>query len=91
MIWKPTDFRCLCGVFFNQYRRVHHLYRLGLLAETEWAGYAMEIAGFSKTPGGKLFVEGNPLPKKFADDASRFEGEPRRSDYTLGRGSLDIN
>ena len=76
--------------FFNQYRRVHRLYQLGLLPESEWAGEAMEIASFMDTRGVQLFVEGNQLPEDFLYDVLQGKGELRDIDYTLGRGSLEI-
>ena len=39
---------------FNQYIRVHALYRTGLLEESEWALVAREAATIMSSPGGKL-------------------------------------
>lgn len=83
-------FSLLVRSYFNQYRRVHRLYRVGLLPESEWIGYATEIARFVDTPGVRLYVAGNPLPEQFAQDIKLSAFESSNVDYTLGREPLDI-
>lgn len=83
-------FSLLVRSFFNQYHRVHHLYQLGLLSESEWVGYATEIRRFTELPGVKLYLDGNPLPLDFESDVLKFAGETRDLDYTLGRGALEF-
>ena len=83
-------FSLLVRSFFNQYHRVHHLYLLGLLPESEWVSYATEIKRFMQLPGVRLYLDGNPLPEDFESDVLKHAGETRDLDYTLGRGSLEL-
>ena len=75
---------------FNQYRRVHGLYRSGLLSESDWALYAREAASTMTTPGGELHWEGNEMDPDFLADVEPYIGQESNIDLRLGRDSLPV-
>ncbi len=70
---------------FNQFIRVHALYRTGLLEESEWALYAREAATIMSSPGGKLHWAGNEMDPQLREDIERYSGQKRNIDFGLGR------
>ncbi len=70
---------------FNQFIRVHGLYRTGLLEESEWALYAREAATIMSSPGGKLHWAGNEMSPEFRADIERYLGQGPNIDFGLGR------
>jgi hypothetical protein len=70
---------------FNQYIRVHGLYRAGLLEESDWALYAREAATIMSSPGGKLHWSRNEMNPEFRADIERYLGEGPNIDFGLGR------
>ncbi len=70
---------------FNQFIRVHGLYRTGLLEESEWALYAREAATIMSSPGGELHWAGNEMNPEFRADIERYSGAEQNIDFVLGR------
>ncbi len=70
---------------FNQFIRVHGLYRTGLLEESDWALYAREAATIMSSPGGKLHWAGNEMNPEFRADIDRYSGQGQNIDLLLGR------
>jgi hypothetical protein len=72
---------------FNQFRRVHGLYRAGLLEESNWALYAREAATIMTSPGGKLHWAGNEMDDEFRADIVLYVGQESNVEFMLGRDS----
>ncbi len=68
---------------FNQYMRVHSLYKTGLVTEDTWANIASTASWLMTTRGGQLFFSSNQGPDEFADAIKPYEGIPQ--DFMLGR------
>ena len=68
---------------FNQYMRVHSLYKTGLVTEDSWATVASSASWLMTTPGGQLFFPSNQLPDEFAHELKLYDGIPQ--DFMLGR------
>ena len=68
---------------FNQYRRVHGLYRNGLLDESDWALYAREASTIMSSAGGKLHWAGNEMDAKFQSDLERYAGDESNVHFLL--------
>ena len=47
-------------MFYNQYDKIFHLYRTGVLSKDEWETYAKQAGTFLGSPGGRKFIESNP-------------------------------
>ncbi len=80
---------------FNHYFQVHKLYRAGILTESEWAMFAPEINMAMRQPGIKIYFDGikaikSEIIDEFVKDVMRYESESYESDYTQGRGEIDI-
>jgi len=71
---------------FNQFRRVHSLYKSDLISESQWALYAREAAYFFSTPGGQLYFTGNEIEEGFREDIQRY-GSQKNVDLSLGRNA----
>jgi len=76
---------------FNQYIRVHGLYRAGLIDESDWALYAREAATILSSPGGKLHWSGNEMNSEFRADIERYSGQGANVDFGLGRDLVPPN
>ncbi len=87
---EAIQFSMLVRGVFNQYARVHRLYRSGLLSESDWALYAREAASTMTTPGGKLHWEGNEMDPDFLADVEPYIGQESNVDFRLGRDSLPV-
>ena len=87
---EAMQFSMLIRGVFNQYARVHRLYRSGLLSESDWALYAREAASTMTTPGGKLHWEGNEMGLDFLADVEPYIGQDSNLDFRLGRESLPV-
>ena len=85
---EAIQFSMLIRGLFNQYGRVHRLYRLGILSESDWALYAREAASTMNTPGGKLHWEGNEMAPDFLADVEPYIGQEPNIDFLLGRDGL---
>ncbi len=72
---------------FKQFRRVHGLYRAGLLEESNWALYAREAATIMTSPGGKLHWAGNEMDDEFRADIVLYVGQESNVEFMLGRNS----
>lgn len=70
---------------FNQFTRVHRMYRAGLITEADWELYGREAATLLATPGGLIYFGGNDLPSDFERDVRRYEGMAPNIDLRLGR------
>lgn len=70
---------------FNQFTRVHRLYRAGLIDEADWELYGREAATLMASPGGVIYFAGNDLPADFKRDVFRYEGMSSNIDLRLGR------
>jgi hypothetical protein len=82
---QALQFSMHMRALFNQYTRVHRLYRAGLISEADWALYAREAATLMATPGGVLYFGGNELPADLIEDLEPFKGAPPNIDLRLGR------
>ena len=87
---EAMQFSMLLRGLFNQYGRVHRLYRLGILSESDWALYAREAASTMTTPGGKLHWEGNEMAPDFLADVEPYIGQKSNFDFRLGRDGLQV-
>ena len=77
----------LRGVF-NQFFRIHSLYRTGTITQQEWSNYAKEATFIMSTEGGKIYFKDNWAPTSFLNDLKRFSGELPNINFRLGRDSL---
>ncbi len=68
---------------FNQYMRVHSLYKTGMVTEETWASVASTASWLMTTAGGQLFFPSNQLPDDFSVAIKPYEGIPQ--DFMLGR------
>ncbi len=68
---EAIRFSMLMRALFNQFIRVHGLYRTGLLEESDWALYAREAATIMSSPGGKLHWAGNEMNPDVRADIER--------------------
>ena len=82
---EAIRFSMLMRALFNQFIRVHGLYRTGLLEESDWALYAREAATIMSSPGGKLHWAGNEMNSDVRADIERYSGQEQNVDYVLGR------
>jgi hypothetical protein len=82
---EAIQFSMHMRALFNQFHRVHRLYRTGLITEADWERYARQAAGMMATPGGLLYFAGNESPPDFEQDVRRYEGEAPNFDLHLGR------
>ena len=76
---------------FNQFQRVHRLYRNDFLSEEDWALFAREAAWLMSTEGGRLHFEGNELPSDFKEDIAPYFGQEPNIDLRLGRKSWPLD
>jgi hypothetical protein len=70
---------------FNQFKRIHGLYRAGLLPESEWALYAREAASIMTMPGGEQHWAHNEIDPIFKADILKYAGQAHNLDFILGR------
>jgi hypothetical protein len=82
---EAIRFSMLMRALFNQFIRVHGLYRTGLLEESDWALYAREAATIMSSPGGKLHWAGNEMNPDVRADIERYSGQEQNVDFVLGR------
>ncbi len=82
---EAIRFSMLMRALFNQFIRVHGLYRAGLLEESDWALYAREAATIMSSPGGKLHWAGNEMNSDVRADIERYSGQEQNVDFVLGR------
>ena len=82
---EAIRFSMLMRALFNQFIRVHGLYRTGLLEESDWALYAREAATIMSSPGGKLHWAGNEMNPNVRADIERYSGQEQNVDFVLGR------
>ena len=82
---EAIRFSMLMRALFNQFIRVHGLYRTGLLEESDWALYAREAATLMSSPGGKLHWAGNEMNPDVRADIERYSGQEQNVDFVLGR------
>ena len=82
---EAIRFSMLMRALFNQFRRVHGLYRAGLLEESEWALYAREAVTIMSSPGGKLHWAGKEMNNEFRADIEPYVGQESNIEFTLGR------
>ena len=82
---EAIRFSMLMRALFNQFIRVHGLYKTGLLEESDWALYAREAATMMSSPGGKLHWAGNEMNPEFRADVERYSGQEQNIDLLLGR------
>ena len=68
---------------FNQFRRVHGLYRNGLLDESDWALYAREASTIMSSAGGKLYFAGNEMDADFRSDLERYADDQSNVNFML--------
>jgi hypothetical protein len=82
---EALQFSMHMRALFNQYTRVHRLYRAGLIREEDWELYGREAATLMATPGGLVYFAGNDLPADFERDVLKYEGMAPVVDLRLGR------
>ncbi len=82
---EAIRFSMLMRALFNQFIRVHGLYRTGLLEESDWALYAREAATIMSSPGGKLHWAGNEMNSEVRADIEKYSGQEQIVDFVLGR------
>ena len=85
---ETIQFSMNMRALFNQYRRVHGLYRAGLIEESNWALYAREAATIMTSPGGKLHWAGNEVDDEFRADIVLYVGQESNIELMLGRVSV---
>jgi hypothetical protein len=88
---EAIQFSMHLRALFNQFQRVHRLYRTQLIPEADWALFATEAAWLMSTPGGRSHFAGNALGEDFKSDVERYAGADRNLDLRLGRDSWPIN
>lgn len=70
---------------FNQFRRIHQLYKAGLIDESSWALYATEAYTFLLSPGGQRHFSVNELEEDFRAAIEQYEESAQNVDLRLGR------
>ena len=73
----------LFRMFHNQYHKIFHLYRTGVLAEEEWVTYAKQCGQILGTPGGRAFLKGNTDYPDLLDAVTPYMDENPTFDFTF--------
>lgn len=73
---------------FNQFFRIHNLYKTGTLSKEEWSSYAGEAAYLMSTQGGKIYFQDNWVPDDFRREMETFKGNKPNINFRLSRDSL---
>jgi hypothetical protein len=82
---EAIRFSMYLRALFNQYIRVHGMYKIGLLDESHWALYAREAATIMSSPGGKLHWAVNEMNPEFREDVERYFSQEPNTNLILGR------
>jgi len=82
---EAVQFSMYMRGLFNQYERLHDLYEIGLMDETDWEFHAREIVAINSMPGGRAHRERNEMSPKLAQGIAPYLDSERAFDFALGR------